>query len=113
MRRLTLLALGAGFALRLVLAATLGASYGIYGPAFELQGVDWRQADAMQLPFDEGAFDAVVCQFGAMFLPDKGKAFGEARRGASSRSRAGSAATLPECARHCSSSASRSSWSAW
>jgi starch synthase (maltosyl-transferring) len=26
-----------GFALRLVLAATLGASYGIYGPAFELQ----------------------------------------------------------------------------
>jgi starch synthase (maltosyl-transferring) len=27
----------AGFALRLVLAATLGASYGIYGPAFELQ----------------------------------------------------------------------------
>ena len=27
----------AGFAIRLVLAATLGASYGIYGPAFELQ----------------------------------------------------------------------------
>jgi starch synthase (maltosyl-transferring) len=29
-----------GFALRLVLAATLGASYGIYGPAFELQERD-------------------------------------------------------------------------
>lgn len=42
--------------------------------------VQWRQADAMQLPFDDGAFDAVVCQFGAMFFPDKGKAFGEARR---------------------------------
>ena len=42
--------------------------------------VEWRQADAMQLPFPDGAFDAVVCQFGAMFFPDKAKAFAEARR---------------------------------
>ncbi len=42
--------------------------------------VEWKQADAMQLPFDDGAFDAVVCQFGAMFFPDKAKAFAEARR---------------------------------
>jgi len=42
--------------------------------------IEWRQADAMQLPFDDGAFDAVVCQFGAMFFPDKSKAFAEARR---------------------------------
>ena len=42
--------------------------------------VEWRQADAMQLPFEDGAFDAVVCQFGAMFFPDKPKAFSEARR---------------------------------
>jgi SAM-dependent methyltransferase len=42
--------------------------------------VEWRQADAMQLPFDDGAFDAVVCEFGAMFFPGKGKAFAEARR---------------------------------
>lgn len=42
--------------------------------------VRWRQADAMQLPFDEGTFDAVVCQFGVMFFPDKAKAFAEARR---------------------------------
>jgi SAM-dependent methyltransferase len=42
--------------------------------------VTWRQADAMQLPFADGAFDAVVCQFGAMFFPDKPKAFAEARR---------------------------------
>lgn len=42
--------------------------------------VDWRQADAMQLPFPDGAFDAVVCQFGVMFFPDKPKAFSEARR---------------------------------
>ena len=42
--------------------------------------VEWRQADAMQLPFADGAFDAVVCQFGVMFFPDKSKAFSEARR---------------------------------
>ena len=42
--------------------------------------VEWREADAMQLPFDEGEFDAVVCQFGAMFFPRKSKAFSEARR---------------------------------
>jgi ubiquinone/menaquinone biosynthesis C-methylase UbiE len=42
--------------------------------------VDWRQADAMALPFGDGEFDTVVCQFGAMFFPDKAKAFAEARR---------------------------------
>ncbi|MGH8675526.1 MAG: class I SAM-dependent methyltransferase [Burkholderiales bacterium] len=42
--------------------------------------VDWRQADAMQLLFPDAAFDAVVCQFGVMFFPDKTKAFAEARR---------------------------------
>ena len=42
--------------------------------------VEWRQADAMQLPFEDGVFDAVVCQFGVMFFPDKSKAFSEARR---------------------------------
>ncbi len=44
------------------------------------QPVEWRQADAMRLPFEDGAFDAVVCQFGVMFFPDKAKAFSEARR---------------------------------
>ena len=42
--------------------------------------VEWRQADAFQLPFDDGSFDAVVCQFGVMFFPDKRRAFAEARR---------------------------------
>jgi ubiquinone/menaquinone biosynthesis C-methylase UbiE len=42
--------------------------------------IEWRQADAMQLPFQDGMFDAVVCQFGVMFFPDKSKAFSEARR---------------------------------
>lgn len=42
--------------------------------------VTWRQADAMRLPFDDASFDAVVCQFGAMFFPGKVEAFREARR---------------------------------
>ncbi|MEO6659932.1 MAG: methyltransferase domain-containing protein [Burkholderiaceae bacterium] len=42
--------------------------------------VEWRQADAMQLPFPDAGFDVVVCQFGAMFFPDKPGAFAEARR---------------------------------
>ena len=42
--------------------------------------VEWRQADAMQLPFDDETFDVVVCQFGVMFFPDKARAFAEARR---------------------------------
>jgi SAM-dependent methyltransferase len=42
--------------------------------------VEWRQADAMHLPFEDSGFDAVVCQFGVMFFPDKSKAFSEARR---------------------------------
>lgn len=42
--------------------------------------VDWRQADALQLPFGDAAYDAVVCQFGVMFFADKRAAFAEARR---------------------------------
>jgi SAM-dependent methyltransferase len=40
----------------------------------------WRQADALDLPFDDGEFDAVVCQFGIMFFPDKPRAVREFHR---------------------------------
>ena len=42
--------------------------------------ITWQPADAQQLPFPDGAFDLVVCQFGFMFVPDKLRAFREARR---------------------------------
>ena len=42
--------------------------------------VTWRQADAQRLPFPDGEFDSVVCQFGVMFFPDKRRAFSEAYR---------------------------------
>jgi SAM-dependent methyltransferase len=43
-------------------------------------GAEWRQADAMALPFDAEDFDLIACQFGVMFFPDKPAAFAEARR---------------------------------
>ncbi|MFO1061916.1 MAG: methyltransferase domain-containing protein [Dongiaceae bacterium] len=42
--------------------------------------VTWRQADALALPFADAGFDTVICQFGAMFFPDKEAAYREARR---------------------------------
>lgn len=42
--------------------------------------VEWRQADAMHLPFHDGTFDAVVCQFGVMFFAEKSRAYSEAHR---------------------------------
>jgi ubiquinone/menaquinone biosynthesis C-methylase UbiE len=33
--------------------------------------VQWLQADACSLPFGDRMFDAIVCQFGIMFVPDK------------------------------------------
>ena len=46
----------------------------------ELGRVRFQQADALELPFDDQTFDAIVCQFGVMFLPDRRAAFREAHR---------------------------------
>lgn len=42
--------------------------------------IEWTQADAQELPFADGSFDLVCCQFGAMFFPDRARAYREARR---------------------------------
>jgi len=52
------------------MAATLGST----------RPVQWRVADAMELPFADASFDLVACQFGAMFFPDKPRAYAEIRR---------------------------------
>ena len=44
------------------------------------RGLEWRSADATNLPFDDRSFDAVVCQFGLMFFPDKSAGVREAFR---------------------------------
>jgi SAM-dependent methyltransferase len=42
--------------------------------------VTFKPADATNLPFPDGAFDTVVCQFGVMFFPDKDRAWREVHR---------------------------------
>ncbi|VTU15220.1 Demethylmenaquinone methyltransferase [Variovorax sp. PBL-H6] len=42
--------------------------------------IEWRQADALDLPFEDASFDIVCCQFGAMFFPDRIAGYAEARR---------------------------------
>jgi len=40
----------------------------------------WQEADAGTLPFPGSSFDAIVCQFGLMFVPDKESAMCAARQ---------------------------------
>lgn len=42
--------------------------------------VTFRQADALALPFSDREFDAVTCQFGVMFFPDRTAGYREALR---------------------------------
>ena len=52
--------------------------------AAQRQGEDpritWRQADALALPFADASFEAVCCQFGVMFFPDRIAGYREALR---------------------------------
>jgi ubiquinone/menaquinone biosynthesis C-methylase UbiE len=47
--------------------------------------VDFQPADAVALPFPDAAFDAVLCQFGVMFFPDKERSYREVHRVLASR----------------------------
>ena len=42
--------------------------------------IEWRQADAADLPFRDGAFDVVLCQAALMFFPDVEQALREMGR---------------------------------
>lgn len=45
-----------------------------------LENTRFEPADAQSLPFDDGEFDVVICQFGIMFFPDKVRAVSEFAR---------------------------------
>jgi ubiquinone/menaquinone biosynthesis C-methylase UbiE len=45
-----------------------------------IENLEWQVADASALPFSDSSFDAVVCQFGLMFVPDKESAMRECYR---------------------------------
>lgn len=42
--------------------------------------IDWREATAEAMPLADASFDAVVCQMGLQFMPDKHAALSEMRR---------------------------------
>ena len=42
--------------------------------------INWREGNAMALPFQDGAFDVVLCQHGLQFIPDRARAVREMRR---------------------------------
>jgi ubiquinone/menaquinone biosynthesis C-methylase UbiE len=42
--------------------------------------IEWKQADALDLPFEDASFDVVCCQFGAMFFPNRVVGYVEAHR---------------------------------
>jgi ubiquinone/menaquinone biosynthesis C-methylase UbiE len=42
--------------------------------------IDWREANAQAMPFPDHGFDAVLCQMGLQFFPDKPRALREMRR---------------------------------
>ena len=61
--------------------AGVDANAGMLAVAAELApGVDFRHGVADALPFHDDTFDAVVCQFGLMFFPDRAAAIREMLR---------------------------------
>jgi SAM-dependent methyltransferase len=62
-----------------VVATDLNEAMAAWG-AQQVPDARWRVADAQQLDLPSGAFDVVVCQFGAMFFPDRVAAHREAAR---------------------------------
>jgi SAM-dependent methyltransferase len=43
-------------------------------------GLEWVQADLAALPFEDGAFEIVLCEQGLQFVPDRGLALAELHR---------------------------------
>lgn len=49
-------------------------------PAPTEPAIEWHVGDAMSLPFPDNSYDAVLCQMGLMFMPDRAAAVSEMRR---------------------------------
>ena len=62
----------------------------------ERRVIEFRQADAEALPFDDASFDAVVSTFGVMFSPDQERAAGEFVRSCRHGGKIGLANWTPE-----------------
>ena len=82
------LAAGTGLATRALVRALPAASITatdlnsamVRWAAERIPGPTWLTADAQELVFPDASFDVVVCQFGAMFFPDRPSGYREAKR---------------------------------
>jgi ubiquinone/menaquinone biosynthesis C-methylase UbiE len=59
-----------------MLANARSATYGLAGA----ERIEWIEGDAGTLPFPDASFDAVGCQLGLQFVPDRGRALREMHR---------------------------------
>ena len=50
------------------------------GKLSDVPGIDWQEADALALPFADGAFAALACSLGVMFPTDKERLFAQFHR---------------------------------
>jgi ubiquinone/menaquinone biosynthesis C-methylase UbiE len=90
-------------AARRTMGGTVGADYvpallerGRERAAAERLEVEFVEADAQQLPFDDGSFDVAMSIFGAMFAPDQPKAASELLRVVKPGGRIGMANWTPQ-----------------
>jgi SAM-dependent methyltransferase len=58
----------------------LDINEGMLDAARQIGGVEWVHGDAMDLPFPDGSFDAVLCQQGLQYFPDRAAAMREVAR---------------------------------
>lgn len=50
------------------------------GKLATVQGIEWKKADALDLPFADGQFAALACSLGVMFPTEKERLFAQFRR---------------------------------
>jgi ubiquinone/menaquinone biosynthesis C-methylase UbiE len=58
-------------------AAMLTVARSIPSPASQ---IEWKEGDALSMPFTDGSFDIVTCQLGLQFFPDRTKGLREMKR---------------------------------
>ena len=73
--------------------AMLAQARSISGPAEG--GISWREASALDLPYDSSQFDAVICQQGLQFFPDPAAGVREMARVARAGGRVGATVWSP------------------
>ena len=66
------------------------------GKPVQFMGIDFREADAEALPFDDGVFDVVLSTFGCMFAPNAPRVAAEMLRVTRAGGRIGMANWTPE-----------------